>query len=165
MNLKRFSLRALLITITAFCIVLGYAANWKWQRRRFLAKHRRHLHVYNLVEFTGRAKAPLPRLVGEIGHYAIEVLISQDDTTVDSTRYKYPIYCARSTPNDFATAKRLYPEAMIVPYVKIGGNLYEVAIEDTWANTAVRQLVPFDWGTREAAYNEDLLPLNAKPKR
>ena len=56
-RLMRFSCRSLLVVVTLFCLVLGYGANWKWQRRQFLAEEERKAagledqHQYRLWDF------------------------------------------------------------------------------------------------------------------
>jgi hypothetical protein len=69
-RLTRFSLRALLVVVTLFCLALGYGANWKHQRIAYLANSPQHPFPY--VELVGKRtpvrQGTLPlclRLVGE----------------------------------------------------------------------------------------------------
>jgi hypothetical protein len=87
-----FSLRTLFVLVTLACIYLGWAANWKRQRRAFFDTHK----VYPVSQESVGLPTNLPwslRIVGEIGYYQI---------------YFY----GRSTLEDQATLERLFPETL-----------------------------------------------------
>ena len=131
-HLTRFSLRFLLVAITALCIVLGYVVNWV---------HLRHRHIENLTAIdpylyglgsyhnysnaspTIQPKAfPLIlRLLREQPFAYVGVRIPERDTSIkQSTPQKGLTYHSVPTQPDYLRAQALFPESRIIPYVVIG---------------------------------------------
>jgi len=136
MSLKRFSLRALLIAVTAICVVLGYGANWKWQREQF---HKEQLHKlfpnYEPVDrtemdlmFFGASNdevcyAPLVlRLLGEEGRRNAHIVIPSSDTRLVASGEYSQLVTSNNQP-DYLRAKRLFPEARILMETDIDGKM------------------------------------------
>ena len=115
----RYSLRTLLIAITALGCFLGYELSWIRQRRQFLADHdlARQSHVsysYGLLytsEDVGRLgvtrKCPTaPGLLWLFGEKGVNVMVI--DVPPELTGQQ-----RQSVPELVATARRLFPESEI----------------------------------------------------
>src|SRR5262245_35580878 len=102
-SLRRFSLRTLLVAVTALCCILGHGANWVQQRRLFLAEQleKRKADV-NLSGLWGHVKSQnnvgspgegvyrdpplLLGLLGEKGYHHIAIIIPESDTVTRRLR-------------------------------------------------------------------------------
>jgi hypothetical protein len=125
-RLTRFSLRALVIAVTALCFICGYFANWKHQRHRFLAETRRAIgvdkdllaHVDQFKLFLMSVPAPgALRLIGEKGHHSIPIVVPESD--VYNRRFNTGSHGPEilTTHPDFVRAKTLFPESAVFPFI------------------------------------------------
>jgi hypothetical protein len=125
MNFKRFSLRALLLLVTAVCIFLGYEMNWVHQRRAFLAEQEEKRKACPALEqlqagsseVASILKRQAPRflnLFGERGQGTIWMVFSGPDEEITSN---HPVY---------VRAQRLFPESHIVPMLIRGRDEMDV---------------------------------------
>ena len=80
----RFSLRTMLVLVTLLCIYLGWAANWKRQRREWL--DRSDVALDGLINNTSSAPWPL-RPLGESGVRGIFV---NDRALIDESQRLFP---------------------------------------------------------------------------
>jgi hypothetical protein len=145
-KLVRFSLRTLFVLLTIFCGLLGYGANWKYQRRAFLAEHTEDFQTVNpqLTLWSDelkawglrlRAKVFALSLVGESKYYRIRVVVPSIDTTERHSTRDSTVFVIAKTQTDYARARRLFPEAIINPYVREKGGLMPVAVISDAADT------------------------------
>ena len=132
-----FSLRTLLIGVTALCIWLGYELDWIHQRRTFLAQQfeyhlaaapvpsendRREWVTEWWHQQTGKSEhAPWGlRLFGETGVANVSVMVPEADVIMRTwgdddagLPVEWPEISA--SQDDYSRAKRLFPEARIRP--------------------------------------------------
>jgi hypothetical protein len=132
-----YSLRTLLIGVTALALWLGYEVNWIHQRHAFLASQfEHHLAVapvpseqerrdwvgewWRQKTGTNRHVPWSLRLFGELGVVNVSVIVPETDITIRTWGYdnaelpvEWPEISA-SQP-DYRRAKRLFPEAQILP--------------------------------------------------
>ncbi len=133
----RFRLRTLMIVITALALWLGYEFNWIHKRHAFLAQQfEYHLAAAPVPSGTERrewvsewwrGQTAMPgnpprvlRLLGEVGVGRLSVIVPESDITMriwESDAAGAPVSWPEivETQADYRRAKRLFPEAEIVP--------------------------------------------------
>lgn len=134
--MPRYSLRTLLIVITAICVGLGYEINWIHQRQVFLADQlARHNAAWaghetdprksrtldwwrnQLASTDNRAPAFL-WLFGETAVFRLIIVIPDEDIIdrrKEDWRGVYRQYEMAASQSDYRRARRLFPEAEVIP--------------------------------------------------
>jgi hypothetical protein len=119
-----YSLRALMLFVTAVGLWLGYEVNWIQQRRAFTDKNPTAEFFFQASDGSGgtiRQRAPgLLWLFGEQGVLAIDIRIPEAEIHID----EQGIPVARPSHPVIAQAKRLFPESEITAWtMDYGGQL------------------------------------------
>jgi hypothetical protein len=132
-RLTRFSIRALLVVVTLLCVVLGYGANWKYQREAFLEQHQQLLKMQQLLpDSFGRMPKlsfeprPLPgnkhvstphihllRLVRARLYDYVPIAVPEHDVLRIQRIWDSDYSLVAETQSDYRRARQLFPEAFI----------------------------------------------------
>jgi hypothetical protein len=142
-----FSLRALLLGVTALCCFLAYEMNWIHQRRLFISEqaakvennegmlaHWKGVSSQNNIskpdEGAFRQSPSLLAWFGETGYHHIAIVVPKGDTVNRRLGVGIDTLDVWDTQPDYVRAQRLFPEATIYPFVLIGNEAYEVNVKD-----------------------------------
>jgi hypothetical protein len=145
-RLMRFSLRTLLIGISAVCYLLAYEVNWIHNRREFIAEQgakgayseairsRWPRSVNNVNQPAEGAYRQAPSWLewfGERGYHHIAIIIPESDTANRRLGVGSVTLDTLNNHPDYVRAQRLFPEATIYPCVVNGSEAYDVNVKDS----------------------------------